>query len=121
MSGVTIQQTNLGAGDIQIGAVELKDATTDTRAKIKNDGVDNALVTTSNYQDVLSKYRISDTDDDASPNYYGFLDKDGAWYILKETIVSGANTYRYAKGTSNYATNWTNRASLSYDYFDVVF
>ncbi len=31
-------------GDIQIGAVELKDATSDTRAKIKTDGTDNALV-----------------------------------------------------------------------------
>jgi len=35
-------------GDIQIGAVELKDATTDTRAKIKTDGTDNALVVMQN-------------------------------------------------------------------------
>lgn len=36
--------------DIEIGAVELKDATTDTRVKIKSDGVDNALVVTQNSQ-----------------------------------------------------------------------
>ena len=35
-------------GDINIGSVELKDAGTDTRAKVKSDGTDNALVVTMN-------------------------------------------------------------------------
>jgi len=39
---------NLIVKDIQIGAVELKDATTDTRQKVKSDGVDNAAVITAN-------------------------------------------------------------------------
>jgi len=39
---------NLVTGDIQIGAVELKDGESDTRAKIKSDGVDNALVVIQN-------------------------------------------------------------------------
>lgn len=71
--------------------------------------------------DTLSKYVIADKDDDASPNYYGFTDKEGNWYIMRETISSGADTYRYTKGESNYDTNWTNRASLTYDYFYNVF
>lgn len=41
--GVTIQ-----ASDIEIGAVELKDGATDTRAKVKSDGVDNAVVVMQN-------------------------------------------------------------------------
>lgn len=57
--------------------------------------------------------------DDASPSYYGYLNKNGAWFILKED--SSAGTYRYIKGSSSFATNWTNRASLTYDYFDAVF
>ena len=36
--------------DLSIGAVELKDALTDTRAKVKTDGVDNALVVMQNSQ-----------------------------------------------------------------------
>lgn len=40
----------LDAGDIQIGAVELKDAATDTRAKVKTDGTDNAVVVFQNSQ-----------------------------------------------------------------------
>lgn len=34
--------------DIQIGAVEIKDGETDTRAKVKSDGTDNGLVTIKN-------------------------------------------------------------------------
>ena len=56
--------------------------------------------------------------DDSTPAYYGFTDKDGNWFIMREE-ASGA--YRYARGTSSFSTNWTNRASLSYDYFDSVF
>jgi hypothetical protein len=41
--GIIIQ-----AGDIEIGGVEIKDGATDTRAKVKNDGTDNALVVTQN-------------------------------------------------------------------------
>lgn len=36
------------ASDVEIGAVEIKDGTTDTRAKVKTDGTDNAQVVTSN-------------------------------------------------------------------------
>lgn len=65
----------------------------------------------------LGAYEISDTDDDAEPNYYGYLKSSGEWYIMKEE--SGA--YRYAKGNDGYTTAWTARASQSYDYFDEVF
>ncbi len=40
----------LSPGDVEIGAVELKDADTDTRVKIKTDGTDNAVVVTQNSQ-----------------------------------------------------------------------
>ncbi|OGK38540.1 hypothetical protein A3I56_01725 [Candidatus Roizmanbacteria bacterium RIFCSPLOWO2_02_FULL_43_10] len=62
-------------------------------------------------------YNITEVDD-AIPSYYGYVDKNGAWYIVKEDS-SGA--YRYAKGSSSFSANWTNRAGLAYDYFDSVF
>jgi len=68
-----------------------------------------------------SNYVISDKDDDASPNYYGFVNADGGWYILKETVSAGADTYRYIKGDSDYTTNWTGRAGLTYGYFNAIF
>ena len=66
-------------------------------------------------------YEITDVDDDASPNYYGYVDAEGNWYIMKEVVSAGANTYRYASGTSGYTTAWTGRAGLSYNYYDVEF
>lgn len=70
---------------------------------------------------LLEKYAISNIDADASPNYYGFEASDGAWYILKETVSAGADTYLYFAGASDLSTNWTNRAGLSYAAFSVVF
>ena len=67
----------------------------------------------------VSGYNISEVDDAANPKYYGFLGFSGRWYIMKEDTTT--KTYRYAAGTSNYPTAWTNRASLTYDYFDQVF
>lgn len=72
-------------------------------------------------QDTLDQYKITDIDADASPNYYSFVDKDGNYYFLKETVSAGADTYRYWKGTGDYANDWTARAAKTYDYFNVVF
>ncbi len=62
-------------------------------------------------------YNISQIDDSA-PAYYGFTNKNAAWFIMQE---DSSGTYRYAKGTSNFPTNWTGRAGLTYDYFHNVF
>lgn len=66
----------------------------------------------------LDLYFVSDVDEAADPKYYGFLTKAGEWYILKNT---NDTTFRYISGTSDYPTNWTNRASLVYDYYNVAF
>lgn len=58
-------------------------------------------------------YRISQLDD-STPAYYGFTNKDGEWFIMKE---DSSGNYEYTKGTTDFPTNWTNRASLTYDYF----
>lgn len=64
-------------------------------------------------------YKISDLDDSGTINYFGYVASTGAWYIL--AYNTSTNTFRYIKGDSSYSTNWTNRSSLSYDYYDVVF
>lgn len=69
--------------------------------------------------DPLEKFKISDIDDASNPKYYGFIDRDGHWYILKEDTT--AKTYRYAAGPIDYSTNWTGRAALTYDLFNNVF
>ncbi len=45
--------------------------------------------------------------------YAGFQhDTDGSWFIYRRTRAT--NVRLYASGISDYATNWTNRASLTY-------
>lgn len=64
---------------------------------------------------IWADYNISDIDDASNPKYYGFITMAGSWYILQENTT--AKTYRYAVGSSGYATAWTNRALQDYGYF----
>lgn len=66
--------------------------------------------------DPTAKYMPSDIEEGAT-SYYGFVDANGGWYIMQ----SSSGAYRYAAGTSDYTTNWTGRAGLTYDYFYNVF
>lgn len=63
-------------------------------------------------------FGISNLDTGSYPAYFGFINKDGGWYVMKE---NPQNTFTYAKGASDYATNWSGRAGLTYDTFDVIF
>lgn len=57
--------------------------------------------------------------DDSLISFYGFTNKDGAWYVMREDPDNGS--FRYARGNSNFPDNWTNREKLNYDYFSNVF
>lgn len=71
---------------------------------------------------VLDAYKVAETDEPSGgPSYYGFQDDEGFWYIMKETVSGDTKSYRYTKGTSGFSTNWTNRASLTYDTFENTF
>lgn len=63
-------------------------------------------------------YRISDVDDSVIA-FYGFTNKDGAWFIMKEDTNTGS--FRYSRGDSDFSGNWANRANLKYDYFHKLF
>lgn len=63
-------------------------------------------------------YKISEIDQ-GPVTYYGFTGKTGAWLIMREEADGGS--FRYAKGSSNFPANWTNRENLRYDYFYNLF
>jgi len=71
-------------------------------------------VITSN--DRFANYHPTDIDKDASPNYYGFVTFTGAWYIMREVLDPGKDTYRYTAGKESYTDNWTSRTTLTYSY-----
>lgn len=72
--------------------------------------------------DSLSEYKISDMDNgNATYDYFGFLRKDGYWYIMRQDKSGGDSVFRYDSGTSGYSTAWTGRAGLSYQYFNLEF
>jgi len=69
---------------------------------------------------VVVGYQISDQDMGAT-SYYGYVNKDGEWYIMKSVVSAAVTNYTYTKGSSGYAANWTARAGLSYDNFAAIF
>ena len=64
------------------------------------------------------EYKISGIDYDAD-GYFGYIKKDGSWYIMKGD--PGTKSFLYVKGTSKFPENWDNRQNLRYDYFHKVF
>src|SRR3989344_465058 len=66
----------------------------------------------------LDGYSITEIDDNTIA-YYGFLSKDGAWYIMRADTINGS--FRYTKNKTNFSDNWTNRENLKYDYYNYVF
>ncbi len=63
----------------------------------------------------LDGFRISEIDETDFLTYYGFINKDGAWVIMRENVNSSA--FRYAQGKDTFVDNWNNRQELQYDYF----
>src|SRR3989344_6603453 len=59
-------------------------------------------------------YQISEVDDEYVA-YYGFINKTGGWYIMKEDPDIGS--IRYAKGSANFTSSWTNREQITFDYY----
>lgn len=65
-------------------------------------------------------YNICEVDDnDNVITFYGFTNKDGAWFVMKEDTETGS--FRYAQGSSNFPVNWGNRENLKYGYFNDAF
>ncbi len=78
--------------------------------------IDNPLPT-KNTADPIAEYAIAGNDD--NNRIYGYLKKNGAWFIMDMDASNGQ--ILYTKGSSDFITNWNNRANLTYETFDVVF
>lgn len=67
---------------------------------------------------VTDEYKISEIDDGVV-SYYGFVNKSGNWQIMREDTPG--NSFRYARGETDFSKNWLNREKLQYDYYDSLF
>ncbi|MCL4366218.1 hypothetical protein M1437_03255 [Patescibacteria group bacterium] len=78
-----------------------------------------ATLATSDNQNPLDKYSFYADETTATLYYYCGEDKDGNWYISRETLSTHVTDY--VAGTSDVATAWTNRGSKSFSKFSEVF
>lgn len=75
----------------------------------------------SSYSSQTDEYQLNDYTDGTAPNYYGYENGSGAWYIKKIDDSTSPVLVRYAKGASGYAAAWTGRAGQTYDIYGTVF
>ena len=64
-------------------------------------------------------FRVAELDD-STPSYYGFIDKDGNWFIIRDDD----GTYKYKTGSSGFSAAWTGRGSIpeiEWLYYDQAF
>jgi len=98
--------------DIQIGAVEIKDSSTDARVSVTN----NKLDVNSTAVDVVYATRIDEAS--ATVTYIGKAATGSAtstsvWQVQKIDTTTGT-VITWADGNGNFDNVWDNRASLSY-------
>jgi len=65
-------------------------------------------------------YRLAELDDSV-PSYYGFLNKESEWFIMREEATG---TYKYKVGTTGFTTAWAGRAAIpeiEWLYYDSAF
>ncbi len=65
-------------------------------------------------------YKISEIDD-SSPSYYGFVDKDGDWFIMEESSTGQYKYYKKIVTDDTFTVEWPNRGGFTYLYFDSIF
>ena len=70
-------------------------------------------------------FKTVNTDSPAGgPNYFGFINIAGQYYIMRETIAGNVSTFDYYVKIASggvYATDWAGRVGLTYARFDVAF
>lgn len=74
---------------------------------------------TSDYQDPFNGYGLYAMLDDSTTTYIMHQNTSDAWICQKIVDATGVTTY--AKGSSDTATNWTNRATLDYNDYAHTF
>jgi hypothetical protein len=75
-------------------------------SRVYDEGIYNIPLDSSNDSQEFTEY------DGTDPMYIGNKAANGSWTI--EKYSSSAKTMRYCVGMQDYATNWTNRATLTY-------
>ena len=64
-------------------------------------------------------YRIAELDD-STPAYYGFINKDGAWFIMRDNN----GTYKYITGSTGFSSAWSGKGDepeINWQYYDAAF
>lgn len=88
--------------------------------EIKSPTVNVPAPTVIKEDDIFSRYKPADVRVEGTTKFYGYLAKDGSWFILRETGDDNGSKYRYTTGKKGFKKAFTNRQAHDYKYIDEV-
>lgn len=111
---------SIDTSDIEIGAVEIKNSTDDTRATVNANGLAISSLSLNFGVNHLDDYTTT------SVTYVGKEDKDGVWWIIKIDETGNFPVFTHATVTNNptltsYTLAWTSRVTATYNVFATAF
>lgn len=72
--------------------------------------------------EIINTYHIQNIDDNIYPHYYGFINDEGLWYIMRVTLTGEVTYNRVSfQGSGLYTTAWSGRTTLQYTYWSEGF
>lgn len=70
----------------------------------------------------FNSYFIHDIDESAYPHYYGFINNEGDWYIIREGSDASVRYYRKQfRSVGLYSEAWNDRTKLQYAFWETSF
>jgi len=89
-------------------------------SNIKEISLDKSTFDSLKPDNIFDRYKPAQTDEVDATKYFGYLDKDGNWFIMRESETKTGKKYLYATGTGKFKDNFEKRASLDYQFIDEV-
>ena len=109
---LTMPDVTVNTGDIEIGAVEIKNSTDDTRATVGANGLYVETRLTPQYATQLDE--ASSTVTYIGEAAIGSATSEALWRIKKLTVSGSVTGITWAGGSQAFTNIWDNRAALSY-------
>ena len=63
-------------------------------------------------------YHIHETNESSDIRYYGYVAHNGSWIIMRQVASTGVA--RYFSGKKDFATGWTDKATHTYTYINLL-
>jgi len=89
-------------------------------SNIKEISLDKSSFDSLKPDNIFDRYKPAQTDENGSIKYFGYLAKDGSWFIMRESETKTGKKYQYSTGKGQFKNYFEKRSALEYGFIDEV-